>query len=274
MHDRFASQRDLQGTVVLVTGASKGLGRAMAIGLAGAGADVILSARASSLQLLESVKAEIVAAGSPGSTDIATCDVGDPDDCARVADRAIRRFGRIDVLVNNAGLGMNVVGPNISRELSFVDVDVSAWRRIVDTNINGVFYMTRACVPTMVRSGWGRIVNVTTSTATMTRKGFAPYGPAKAAVEAFTAICAMELRGSGVTVNALLPGGPADTGMILADDVPDRASLLRPETMVPPVLCLASRLSDGFTGRRVVAREWDAGLDPVDALRRASTDLP
>jgi NAD(P)-dependent dehydrogenase (short-subunit alcohol dehydrogenase family) len=117
----------------------------------------------------------------------------------------------------------------------------------------------------MLRSGWGRIVNVSMNRETMRRVGFSPYGPSKAALESETAIWAQDLAGTGVTVNAILPGGATATGMI-PDGVPDRmrASLLKPEVIVPALLWLASTRSDGITGKRVIANRWLEGdLAPV-----------
>ncbi|HUZ91962.1 MAG TPA: SDR family oxidoreductase, partial [Methylocella sp.] len=119
------------------------------------------------------------------------------------------------------------------------------------------FLMARAAVPQMLDAGWGRIVNVTINAETMRRRGFSPYGPSKAALESETLIWAKDLSDSGVTVNALLPGGAVLTGMIPAS-FPDhlRAGLLDPEVMVPPLLWLASSRSNGVTGRRFIAANW------------------
>jgi len=122
--------------------------------------------------------------------------------------------------------------------------------------------MTRAAVPVMLEQGWGRVLNVSMNHATMRRRGFSPYGPSKAALESETVIWAQDLEGTGVTVNALLPGGPTLTGMI-----PDGVSaevrhrLLPPEVMVPPLLWLASPAADGVTGRRFNASAWRSERD-------------
>jgi 3-oxoacyl-[acyl-carrier protein] reductase len=122
--------------------------------------------------------------------------------------------------------------------------------------------MARAAVPTMLAGGWGRIVNISVSEETMRRRGFSPYGPSKAALESATIIWAQDLADTGVTVNALLPGGATLTGMVPAS-FPEhrRASLLHPDIMVPPLLWLGSAQSDGVTGQRFNAREW--GKVPV-----------
>ena len=139
----------------------------------------------------------------------------------------------------------------------FWHADVDAWRDLIDTNVNGPFLMARAAVVPMLAAGWGRIINISMNHETMRRAGFSPYGPSKAALESATAIWAQDLAGTGVTVNALLPGGATRTGMI-PSGLPDHilAALLDPAIIVPPLLYLASEKSDGITGRRFVGTGW------------------
>jgi NAD(P)-dependent dehydrogenase (short-subunit alcohol dehydrogenase family) len=151
----------------------------------------------------------------------------------------------------------------------FYEVDANAWRNAIDVNFNGPFMMAKAIAPTLVAQGWGRIVNIETSNYTMMMEGFSPYGPSKAALEAATVIWAKDLAGTGVTVNALAPGGPANTRMIPATEVADRSTLIQPEVMVAPIVWLMSPRSDGVTGRRIIAKEWDAARlasEPVDKV--------
>ena len=139
----------------------------------------------------------------------------------------------------------------------FWEVRPDVYRMVIDTNVNGPFLMARAAVAPMLRAGWGRIVNVSMSRETMRRAGFSPYGPSKAALESETVIWAQDLAGTGVTVNAILPGGATATGMVpegVSEQV--RASLLKPDVMVNPLLWLASTASDGTTGKRIVATRW------------------
>ncbi len=195
-------------------------------------------------------------------------------DCARVVAEAIDRFGRLDILVNNAGRGMKYVSDAFLTEPTrFWETDPDTWRMVIDTNVNGPFLMARAAVPAMMAGGWGRIVNVSMSHATMRRRGFSPYGPSKAALESETVIWAQDLAGTGVTVNALLPGGATLTGMI-PDGVDDtvRARLLDPAIMVPPLLWLVSNAADGVTGKRVDASRWRTDVDPAAAAREAAED--
>jgi len=124
--------------------------------------------------------------------------------------------------------------------------------------------MAKAAVPHMLDQRWGRIINISMNHETMRRTGFSPYGPSKAALESETAIWAQDLAGTGVTVNALLPGGATRTGMVpetVSGAV--RRSLLDPAIVVPPLRWLASEASDGVTGARFVARAWDSSLPPA-----------
>ena len=147
-------------------------------------------------------------------------------DAERLLERALSLNGHIDVLVNNAARGMRFVNERfMSDPLPFWEADPEAWRLVMDTNTVGVFLMSRAVVPHMLSAGRGSIVNVTINQQTMVRRGFSPYGPSKAALEAMTEVWAQELEGTGVVINLLLPGGATATGMV-PDDVPESVELL------------------------------------------------
>jgi NAD(P)-dependent dehydrogenase (short-subunit alcohol dehydrogenase family) len=197
--------------------------------------------------------------------------VGREEDCARVVSGARDRFGRVDMLVNNAGRGMKYVSQRFLTEPTrFWETDPDVWRMVIDTNVNGPFLMARAAVPMMIAAGRGRIVNISMNHATMRRRGFSPYGPSKAALESETIIWAQDLEGTGVTVNALLPGGATATGMI-PDGLPEeaRTGLLDPGVIVPPLLWLASEASDGVSGRRLDASRWRGDLSDAEAAKAA-----
>jgi NAD(P)-dependent dehydrogenase (short-subunit alcohol dehydrogenase family) len=129
--------------------------------------------------------------------------------------------------------------------------------------------LTNAIVPEMMRQGWGRIVNVTTSLGTMLNAGSPTYGPSKAALEALSAIMAKDLDGTGVTVNVLVPGGVTNTPMISDEAGFDRAKLIRPEVMVPPLLWLVTDAAGKVTGRRFLGIHWDPALPPEQAAEKA-----
>ena len=121
----------------------------------------------------------------------------------------------------------------------------------------------------MAAQKWGRIIGVTTSLDTMYRKGMVPYGQTKAAHEAFVGAIAEELQGTGVTANVLVPGGAANTRMTASFGAAQE-KLIRPDVMVKPLLWLASRASDGVTGRRFIGALWDEHLPPAAAAEKCS----
>ncbi|WP_151639467.1 MULTISPECIES: SDR family NAD(P)-dependent oxidoreductase [Noviherbaspirillum] len=262
-------RQTLDGRVVIVTGGGRGLGRAMTQGLARAGACVVATAARESAEL-EQVAAEIHAECGDQRVLPVIADVRIAEDCERVVNAALARWQRLDVLVNNAGRGMKYASERFLVEPPrFWEVQPEIWRMVIDTNVNGPFLMARAAVPHLLRAGWGRIVNISMNYETMRRRGFSPYGPSKAALESETIIWAQDLEGTGVTVNALLPGGVTATGMIppaLPDAV--RATLLDPQIIVPPLLWLVSADSDGINGRRVLANHWN-GSNPAPAIDEA-----
>jgi NAD(P)-dependent dehydrogenase (short-subunit alcohol dehydrogenase family) len=247
------------------------LGAAMALGLARAGYRVVVTAARE--------RAEIDALAAQAGRDQIfplLADVTREDECDRVVAAALARFGSLDILVNNAGRGMKYVSETFMTEPTrFWETDPRAWRLVIDTNVNGPFLMARAAVRPMLDRRWGRIINISMSYETMQRAGFSPYGPSKAALESETIIWAQDLAGTGVTVNALLPGGATLTGMIPAS-MPERAkaALLAPDIMVPPLLWLASEASDGTTGKRLIANRWQAGTDHIAALESAGWTRP
>jgi len=133
--------------------------------------------------------------------------------------------------------------------------------------------LANAVAPEMMRQGWGRIVNVTTSLGTMLNPGSPTYGPSKAVLEALSAIMAKDLDGTGVTVNVLVPGGVTDTPMISDEAGFDRAKLIQPEVMVPPLLWLLSDAAGKVTGRRFLGVHWDPALPPEQAAEKAGAPV-
>jgi 3-oxoacyl-[acyl-carrier protein] reductase len=248
--------------VAIVTGGGRGLGRAMVLGLAQAGIHVVATAARERTEI-EAVAEEVRQSCGESRVLPLVADVTQEDDCAEVVDAAVKRFGRLDILVNNAGRGMKYVSNDFLTEPTrFWEVAPETWRLVIDTNVNGPFRMARHAVPVMLKAAWGRIVNVSVSQGTMRRRGFSPYGPSKAALESQTIIWAQDLEGTGVTVNALLPGGATLTGMV-PQSVSEKAksALLDPSIMLPPLLWLVSPQADGMTGRRLVATKWQTGSD-------------
>jgi len=263
---------ELSGKTAIVTGAGRGLGRSMALGLAHAGVNVVLTA-ARNRRELDGVAEE--AAKNPGAGAVRPlfADVASEEDCQRVVNETVREFGAVHILVNNAGRGMRFVSEKFfDTPTKFWQTDPAVWKMIIDTNVNGPFLMSRAAAPHMLKQRWGRIVNISINHETMRRPGFSPYGPSKAALESETIIWAQDLAGTGVTVNALLPGGATDTGMVPADIAPHlREKLLHPDIMIPPLLWLVSEAASDVTGSRFAANLWEAALPPDRAAEKSRT---
>jgi gluconate 5-dehydrogenase len=239
------------GVRALITGGTSGLGAAMATALRDAGATVAITGR-------DTARAEEAARElGKGSVGVGM-DVRDDDDVARGVNRVFDELGGLDVLVNNAGVGMRTVNPRfLTAPQPFWAVSPEKFRDLVATNLTGYFLVARAVVPRLVSAGGGRVVNVSMNHSTMNRKGFVPYGPARAGAEALARIMAADLVGSGVTANILLPGGATATGMIPDDFPPEqRAHLLDPAVMGPPIRWLSSPHAAGVHDERIVATEF------------------
>jgi gluconate 5-dehydrogenase len=252
----------LAGTRAVVTGATSGLGLAMAQALAAAGARVAVTSR--SRERAEATAREL----GPQVTGFRS-DVRAEESVALFVDEALERLGGIDLLVNNAGIGMRTVNARfLAASQPFWEVAPSGFRDVFETKVTGVFLVSRAVAPLMLEAGSGRIVNISMSEATMTRRGFVPYGPSGAAVEALSRIMAAELEGTPVTVNMLLPGGATATDMV-PDEVPAefRARLLDPAIMGPPIVWLASKDAEGVHNERIVAREFEDWLAQRSSVR-------
>ena len=206
---------------VLVTGGTSGLGLAMASALAAAGATVALTGRSVA-------RARAVAAELPGAAGLGL-DVREESSVARAVDQAWSRLGGIDMLVNNAGIGMRTVNPRFMTDpQGFWQVPPGGFRAVIETNLTGYFLVAREVTPRMLAAGGGRIVNISVSHSTMHRAGFVPYGPSRAGSEALSRVMAADLRGTGVTVNLLLPGGPTVTGMLPPGTPPQGQRFLEP----------------------------------------------
>src|SRR4051794_23069512 len=214
----------------------------MATALLDAGATVAITGR-------DAARAETAARELGRGCLAVGMDVRDEDDVARGVDRVWDALGGLDVLVNNAGIGMRTVNPRfLTDPQPFWAVSPDGFRDVVATNLTGYFLVARTVVPRLLSAGGGRVVNVSMNHSTMNRKGLTPYGPARAGAEAQARIMAADLSGSGVTANILLPGGATATGMIPDDFPPEqRAQLLDPAVMGPPIRWLCSPQAAGCT---------------------------
>src|SRR5437868_7819484 len=185
---------ELDGKVAIVTGAGRNIGRAIALTLAEGGASILVNARSSRAEA-ETVVREIEAAG--GSALVHIGDVADPKAVQAMADAALRQFGRIDILVNNAAL---------RREKSFAEMEYAEWREILDVTLDGAFHCAKACLPALRASGAGSIVNIGGLSAHTGAAHRAHVVTAKAGIVGFTRALAHDLAADGITVNCVVPG--------------------------------------------------------------------
>jgi 3-oxoacyl-[acyl-carrier protein] reductase len=261
------------GRAAIVTGGLRGLGRAMALGLAREGFAVVAVGH-----LPEDVPSFAADAAKCAERTLAlVADLRRPEECDRVVEAAVSRFGGVDILINNAGLTFTYIAPDRFRRATpqkFWEVSDEIVQSVMDTNYVAADQLARRVASRMVERGWGRIINVTTKLDTMNRAGNSPYGPSKAALEMATEIWAKEVAGSGLTINILNPGAGANTpGM--ASEMRDASregrvpKLVEPEQMVAPLLWLVSPLADAVNGMRFDANAWDPAIDPTRAARAA-----
>jgi NAD(P)-dependent dehydrogenase (short-subunit alcohol dehydrogenase family) len=258
--------------VAIVTGAAGGIGSAMTRALLAAGVRVAGVDR--DREPLEALAASAREQRKAAELLTVATDLTD-DSAADAITKATRsKFSRIDILVNNAGIGPGAIRPDSwQRPLKFWEITPDQWRRFVAVHTTAPLALTNTVVPEMMREGWGRIINVTTSLGTMLNAGNPTYGPSKAALEALSAIMAKDLDGTGVTVNVLVPGGVTNTPMISDEAGFDRAKLIQPEVMVPPLLWLVSDTAGKVTGRRFLGVHWDTSLPPEVAAEKAGAPV-
>ena len=257
---------DLRDRVAIVTGAGSGMGRVMARSLAQAGA------RIGAVDISKSGLAELAAEAVFGGRAItAVTDVARAEDCRRAVDQLMAAFGTIDILINCAGVSMGPAANNKHGRVKFFEADPEGWQRVVSINALGAFLMARFAVAPMVAKGWGRIINVTTSYDTMLAEGLSAYGASKSALEASTVSWSKDLAGTGVTVNVLVPGGPVETPGFFPPGAPRPPRILQADVMAVPIVWLASPQSDGVTGCRFIARDWDRQLPAAEAANKCRT---
>lgn len=189
---------DLSGQVALVTGASRGIGRAIAVALARAGAQVACVAR--NRDKLEETVREIAAAGGKATADSAACfeaDAANSESVKNVVEAVIEKFSKLDILVNNAGITRDGLIPRMTDE---------QWDDVIDTNLKGAFLFTRAVSRPMIQARYGRIINITSVSGMMGNPGQANYSASKAGLIGMTRTVCRELAGRNITVNAVAPG--------------------------------------------------------------------
>lgn len=261
----------LKGEKAIVTGGGRGIGRAIALGLAKEGADVLVFSR--TLAEVEATAADICSLGRRGIA--LQADVTSPDDISRVVDRALKELGHIDILVNNAGI-QGPIG-------SLVNNDIDAWVQTVHTYLLGTFLCCKAVLPHMMARQQGKIINLSGGGAATSRPRFGAYAASKAGVVRLTEVLADELKEFNIQVNAIAPG-IVNTRMIdeilaAGEDAGPQAMAevkhcketggTSPEKAADLVVFLSSSDSDGLTGRLVSAL-WDDRSQMVRQFQRVS----
>ncbi len=234
----------LEGKVALITGASRGIGLAIARAYLQEGAAVALCARDAAA--LAAVAEDLRALGDEARVLARPCDVTRPEDVAALIAAVEAAFGRLDVLVNNAA----VLGPR----LPIADYPLEAWREVLEVNVTGVFLVTRAALPLMRRTGGGSIINLSSGVGRRGRSRWGAYAVSKGAIEIFTQVLAEELALEGIRVNAVNPGPTRTRMRAQAYPEEDPLSLPAPEEIVPIFVYLASEESRAVTGQSLDAR--------------------
>lgn len=251
MHDE--SRFDLAGKVALVTGAAGGIGQSLVLGLARAGADVVILDRESSASL-EQLENQVRSVGRRCWTLVH--DLADTDNVQVAADRAHEMSGGVDILVNNAGIA------TIGR---FNEISAAVWRRVMAVNLDAPFLLAQRCAEYMISAGLaGRIINITSNSAHVAEIGLVHYNSAKAGLAMVTQSMALELGEFGITVNSIAPG-VIDTGIVdhyLSDPaafreyyrthIPLQGRYGTPEDCVGALLLLASQAGSYITGQHIV----------------------
>jgi NAD(P)-dependent dehydrogenase (short-subunit alcohol dehydrogenase family) len=265
----------MEQRVAIVTGGLRGLGRAMAFGLARDGHSVLAIGHIDTD--VAEIEAATAGANFAGQILPLIADLRQPANCDRVVAMAQERFGTPQILVNNAGLTFTTIDPTRFRRAEpqkFWQVPDDIVRAVIETNYVAADQMARRVAPRMVEEGWGRIVNVTTKLDTMNRPHTSPYGASKAALEMATEVWSKEVEGTGLTINIVNPGAGANTpGM--AEEMRTMSQegraprLVEPDEMVPPLLYVVSREADNVNGWRFDANLWDVSLPAAKAARRA-----
>jgi 3-oxoacyl-[acyl-carrier protein] reductase len=223
----------------------------MSLRFAREGARVVLVARTEA-------ELEAVAEECEAETLVAPADVTDSTEVEGVVEATLDAFGRVDTLVNNAGIGLLSLddGGRPTHEVS-----EERWRQVIDVNLTGVFLCSKAALPHMLERGSGNVINISSGLGRYAAPGYAPYNSSKHGLEGLTKTMALDYEDAGINVNALDPGGRVDTAFW--DHLPDeeRAEILRPDVMNDAAVLLAAQGPEGVTGESMDAADWEERLD-------------
>ncbi len=234
----------LKGQTAIVTGASRGIGKAIAVMFASEGANVVVTARTE--YAIDDLAGRIVQSG--GSALAVTADLSIDSDLQRIADETLVNYGRIDILVNNAGI--------IHPRINLVDFDFELWRKVVAVNLEAVALLTALCLPSMMESNYGKVINISSIGGRKGSKGRSAYRATKAALISLTESVAAETKPYGIDVNCICPGGVDTEGYREAFRMRgkiDDPSLMAPEEIAKLAVYLASDDSSSVTGAAIDA---------------------
>jgi len=240
----------MKDKVCLITGASRGLGRALALEFGRRGAKLVINSRSSSKKELAETERELRALGGEVLSTVA--DVSNRSDIERLSGEALARFGHVDVLVNNA----SDLGPTPMPYL--IDYPIDAFDRVMRTNMLGPFMLMRALVGQMIARRSGSIINVSSDAGVVGYATWGAYGVSKSALDHLTRTWAVELEGTGVRVNSVDPGD-MDTAMKRASDPQgDATDWANPESVTAVFVYLASDKSANISGQRFLAQDFES----------------
>lgn len=242
--------KDLKDKVVVITGATKGLGAALARGFAHSGAKVALCARSS--EDLKHIENEIIRSG--GQVFSLPVDVKNPEQVQQFMTGTLNKFGKVDAIINNASI--------LGERVPVSDYDYETWCEVIDINVTGVFLMTKVFLPSMMKQRGGSIVNLSSGVGNKGKPNWGAYSVSKFGVEGFSYMLAEELREYAIRVNIVNPGGLATDMRRAAYPEEDQSTLRKPEDIVPVFVYLVSDASGNLTGSRIDAQEFNipAGL--------------
>lgn len=237
-------QLKLQNKTAIITGGSKGLGKALALRFASEGANVAICSR--SEDNLTKARIEL---HSKGAKVLALqCDIADAEQVHQFVQKVLEEFGTMDILINNA----SVLGPRIP----LIDFTLPTWHRIIETNVHGLFYMTKAVLPFLIKQRSGSIINVTSSVGKVGSANWGAYAVSKFALEGFTQVLADEVRKDRVRVNSVNPGAMATEMRHLAYPHEDQSKLKSPDAITDVFVYLASDTSLNITGQYFEAQKF------------------
>ena len=234
----------LKGQTAIVTGASRGIGKAIAVMFASEGANVVVTARTE--YAIDDLAGRIVQSGR--SALAVTADLSIDSDLQRIADETLVKYGRIDILVNNAGI--------IHPRINLVDFDFELWRKVVAVNLEAVALLTALCLPSMMERNYGKVINISSIGGRKGSKGRSAYRATKAALISLTESVAAEMKPYGIDVNCICPGGVDTEGYREAFRMRgkiDDPSLMAPEEIAKLAVYLASDDSSSVTGAAIDA---------------------